>query len=406
MKKKCCLSFGKCRKKFWLLILVAFIIDVLLIVLLYYFSSSTSIDISYYSSINMLPFLFFENLCQSFMFIPHLIHKKLNASKTSSSKLIKAPTNLIFNRGNVTFSFREKIYFIFFLLLKLFTEIFYITYLHYIISNASLTNELTYFFQFELIFLFLISKLFYNIKYYKHQYISIIILTIFDLFFFVFKFYTQIAHNFFLHLHCHIIYSFLKSTVTVYIKGLMEHKYISPYKACFQFGFYNLIIVTIVYIIASFFPCEGYLCLEEYNEKTYFGNILLIFNVNIFIMLLFFTLKAIVLVLNYVIINEFSVCHSFLLIQITQIIENAIILSLDFGSSDKTYDILLAFIFVFFALNIFFILLFLEIIEINCCNINYNTKKNIAERATIDVEMEFEELNVDNNSQAPLYDDN
>ena len=30
-------------------------------------------------------------------------------------------------------------------------------------------------------------------------------------------------------------------------------------------------------------------------------------------MLLFFTLKAIVLVLNYVIINEFSVCHSFLL---------------------------------------------------------------------------------------------
>ena len=48
----------------------------------------------------------------------------------------------------------------------------------------------------------------------------------------------------------------------------------------------------------------------------------------------------------------------------------------------------------------------MEIIEINCCNINYNTKKNIAERATIDVEMEFEELNVDNNSQAPLYDDN
>ena len=123
-------------------------------------------------------------------------------------------------------------------------------------------------------------------------------------------------------------------------------------------------------------------------------------------MLLFFTFKSIVLVLNYVIVNEFSVCHSFLLIQITQIIENAIILSLDFGSSDKTYDILLAFIFVFFALNIFFILLFLEIIEINCCNINYNTKKNIAERATIDVEMEFEELNVDNNSQAPLYDDN
>ena len=174
MKKKCCLSFGKCRKKFWLLILVAFIIDVLLIVLLYYFSSSTSIDISYYSSINMLPFLFFENLCQSFMFIPHLIHKKLNASKTSSSKLMKAQTNLIFNRGNVTFSFREKIYFIFFLLLKLFTEIFYITHLLYIISNASLTNELTYFFQFELIFLFLISKLFYNIKYYKHQYYIVI----------------------------------------------------------------------------------------------------------------------------------------------------------------------------------------------------------------------------------------
>ena len=35
---------------------------------------------------------------------------------------------------------------------------------------------------------------------------------------------------------------------------------------------------------------------------------------------------------------------------------------------------------IFFCINIFFILVFLEIIELNICNISYNTQKNIENR--------------------------
>ena len=407
MKKKCCLSFGKCKKKFWLLILVAFIIDVVLFIFVSYFS----MNILYFDSIKMMPFLLFENLCQSFMIIPHLIFKKMNASKardstdsSSSEKLQRFPTNFIFNKSEITFSFSEKIYFAFFIFLKLFTEIFYITYLLFVEKNKRFNDELAFSFQFELIFLFLISKLFYNIEYYKHQYISIIILTIFELINFYITFTGESTGDFFLYLHCHIIYSFLKSTVTVYMKGLMEKKYMSPYKVCFLFGVFNLIIVSLVYFIASFYSCDGYLCLEEYNGKYYFGNFVSILNINIFILLLFFTLKSIVLILNYVIINEFSVCHSFLLIKISQMLENSIhILIFGFGD-DASSNIIIASIFIFFGFYIFFIFLFLEIIEINSCNINYNTKKNIASRANSDFDME--DLNLDNNTEDNLNDYN
>ena len=77
MKKKCCLSFGKCNKKFWALIVSALIIDVVFIILIiYFFYSAHNIDINFLMEINMLPYLFMENLCQSFMIIPHLIFKK------------------------------------------------------------------------------------------------------------------------------------------------------------------------------------------------------------------------------------------------------------------------------------------------------------------------------------------
>ena len=66
------------------------------------------------------------------------------------------------------------------------------------------------------------------------------------------------------------------------------------------------------------------------------------------------------------------------------------------------FKLIIASIFVIFGLSIFCILLFLEIIEINCCKINYNTKKNIEKRAVTD--LEFEDLNLDNNTEDSFND--
>ena len=63
------------------------------------------------------------------MFIPHLISKKMNASRRNSpiSKNIEqSNSSSIFNESSnsITFTLQEKLYFIFFIFLKLFTEIF------------------------------------------------------------------------------------------------------------------------------------------------------------------------------------------------------------------------------------------------------------------------------------------
>ena len=51
---------------------------------------------------------------------------------------------------------------------------------------------------------------------------------------------------------------------------------------------------------------------------------------------------------------------------------------------------------IFFMISTFFLLIFIEIIEINICNISYYTKKNIIEREIQEAKL-INESNIDNN---------
>jgi len=187
----------------------------------------------------------------------------------------------------------------------------------------------------------------YNIQYYKHQYFSIFILTISGFINFAIKYLEISVGDFFLYLFIHLFYSFLKSMITVYIKGLMNYKYISPYKACYIFGMINLIIVTIIYLIVSFIPCDNFLCQVDYNGEYYLVHILGIINISGIIILLFLIIKAILLVFNYIIIQDFSVCYSFLLIQFSQILESSSMIGLNLENDNLKFFIVLIFFFHF-----------------------------------------------------------
>ena len=93
-----------------------------------------------------------------------------------------------------------------------------------------------------------------------------------------------------------------------------------------------------------------------------------------------FLIKAILLVLNYIIIHDFTVCHSFLFLQLFYFIEIVNLLVKENSLYKSITLLIISFI------NIFFILLFLEFIEINIFKISYNTKKNIESRAFDDKE--------------------
>ena len=241
-----------------------------------------------------------------------------------------------------------------------------------------------YSFELELIFLFVLTRFMYNVQFYKHQYFSIIVLSVIELVNLIAKNIDKDIGNIIMIIIFGIVLSCLKSMIIIYIKGLMEYKYFSPYKVCYIFGLFNFFLVTILYMIFSFIPCNYIFCKSTYNGTTYLGNILEIFSVSGIFILILFILQAFIEIINYVVIHDFSVCHSFLIIHVTQILdlnkeENT------FNKYNDDYVYLYIFLGVFLSvLSTILILLFLEIIEIHICGLSYNTKKNIEKRAMLD----------------------
>ena len=271
--KKRCISCGKINKRYFFLVLGVIITLIIYLVVIFEFQKNAkkiNLDIDNLTFLNILSYTFFLNIGESLMIIPHFILKKRSSLKNIEINT-RHSTNLsikyIFNRKSIDFSLKEKKNFYAVGLLKLFLDIMFIAYQLYIEIDFKLIKFFTYYFQFELLFIFLSSKIMYNIQFYRHQYLSIFILTISGFINFLIKNYDNKIGKFFFSLFSHMLYSFLKAFITVYIKGLMEYKYISPYKACYIYGIINLIIITIAYIITSFFPCN-------YNEETCDGYIM------------------------------------------------------------------------------------------------------------------------------------
>jgi hypothetical protein len=260
------------------------------------------------------------------MFIPDLFLKtnisvKIGYENESSEPKNKKGIEYIFNDYSVTFTRKDILYFFLFLFLKLILETTKSAYLFFRKTEFKFDfySLFTYALQFELIFLFILSKKMNSIHFYRHQYFSIISLTILGLARVIISGIESEIVYFLIDLGAQIIYSFINSLITLYIAGLMEYKYISPYKACYIFGLINFIIVTVLFFIPTFLPCEGKYCSAEFNEKKYYANLFAIFNVGSIFIFVIFLLKAILLTLNYYTINKFSVFHSFLLLNFTEL---------------------------------------------------------------------------------------
>ena len=382
--KKNCISCGVCNKKFCYIFLGLVLLNLILYVIVflfqYYFLKNKE-----KFKIDIMMYLFYLNIGESLMIIPDLILKKFTTSTNPSRFSIQQTIfirKFIFKNNSAEFSRKDKIYYLIFSAIKLLLDVSYIFYFYYFIEEFDFSKLLLYVFNFEILFLFLLSKIMYNIKFYKHQYFSIVILVILELIRLIIDNFKKGADKFFIILIYHIIYSFFKSLMTVYIKGLMEYKYISPYKACYKFGLINLIIVFTVYIIVTFIPCKRNYCTAVYHETSYFGNIILIFTMSGLFLFIFLIIRGIIVILNYITIHHFSVCHCFLLIHSSVTFDIT-----PFKNISGTITTQIVFIvLLYYILGFFFILLFLEIIELNICGLSYNTKKNIEQRAMSDME--------------------
>ena len=217
---------------------------------------------------------------------------------------------------------------------------------------------------FDVIILNLISYYLLNIKLYKHHYLCIFIIII-----------SGISLNivYFINFNdtfINVLIDYGKELALCFSfcinKYIMENNYTTPYEICFYIGFFGLFIYLIFFGIIMYID-NKYLdeCIEYYNNFDY---------KELFLLFAFIFLHFIYNLCICISIKRYNPIYN-----ITVLIFHEVCYSLEDVENWKFYiNIILAIIFTFVFL------IYNEIIEINCCGLEKNTKKNIRKRAQID----------------------
>ena len=219
-------------------------------------------------------------------------------------------------------------------------------------------------YTFDIIIINFISYYLLKIKLYKHHYLCIIIIAFLD-----------ITLNIIYYINCNDTFIYILIDYTnelnicfsiCLIKYIMDKNYTSPFEICFYEGFFGLILNFIIFGIFVYID-NKYL-----NECIkYFNN----FDLNELFLLFGSTFLTFIYNLDiYISIKRYNPNYIIILF----IIQQAINTLTDVRNWKLYTNIILA------IMSIFIFLIYNEIIEINCCGLEKNTKRNIRKRAQID----------------------
>ena len=243
----------------------------------------------------------------------------------------------------------------------------------------------------DLLFLAIISYLLLRINLYKHQILSmsvIIILGIFlDLFFGSLK---ELFNNFWYFLS-KIFSEFCFSLSLVLNKYSIEFKFSPPYEVCLFVGIFTFFFYLIILIISSLISCNYAFCnlKDEKTGLSYFDNFTIYtskLNLKEFFLIIIEIINLGYLNISFILtIKYFTPCHSMIILIISRMVETIE----KFFSGIELYDIIYIILLIFIFVGL---LIYVEIIELNFCGIQKNTKENIEKRGDIDL------LLADNNS--------
>jgi hypothetical protein len=243
---------------------------------------------------------------------------------------------------------------------------------------ANIINDYDYnekYFFVEILIWFFFPSIFLKLTFYKHQYTAIIIITIIGLIKTSISSFINKSFDYKTLILEIIIYT-LNGIIYGYLKGLMEYKLFSPYKCCYAIGLINSILLIIMYFIVTYAPCNLEILCEE---EEHLDNVYSLFeNINykeILILMSYSLLCGIDAVLINSIMNNLTLYHILIVFHIEQFINKIVYLE------DKIERIATI---SYFIAELIFILVFLEIIEINCCKLNKDLKRNIEERAILE----------------------
>ena len=352
--------------------------------------------------------MFFQYLGQIFCFIPErIINKFIFKQKEKPKKLNNLfkkekktfAIKLIFNDFSNKLTYKDIIYISFAGLLLLIID--YINMLIKMNKDYILfLNEQYYFVILPLLIIF--SYLIYRIRFYKHQICSISFIILLAIIRYTIKLIILSNINIanIVNIFLELISTFLESIVIVYIKGLMEYKFFSPFKICYVFGLINsIIIITISTIL--FFAYDNNNCYFNENETCYLDNIFEKFSefriFSLLSMFLYSIIYGIVKFLFFYIINKYTIFHIFLFIQNREFT--------NYIYKEHNMPVISFIIMpISYILEFFMILVFLEIIELNFWGLNENVKRKIKDRADDEMRLSLPDKENENEERNPSFD--
>ena len=245
--------------------------------------------------------------------------------------------------------------------------------------------------MFNIIFISLFDYLIMKAKLYKHQYISCIIIVLIGIAATVVGLLgdnEKITIKLFLCIGIEIMYSL----AIVLAKFLMDHRSISPFDVTFYEGIFALIVNSILLAIFTNIPItdedgklDKILKLTEYNGKIYIDHFIAAFKDMQVGEVFFFILSAfgrlISNLFGHIIVKHYTSSHIILVLILGEI-------GLAFKEKHEWKEIVQFSLFVF---ALFILLIFTEIIEINACDLEKNTRKNIQLREELEGDNDIRE---------------
>ena len=258
-----------------------------------------------------------------------------------------------------------------------------------------LLNELLVFIY--IFYFYLIFRIFHKMRFYKHQCFSSLMIIFTDLIrFFIFIFLiNKINFDFpydLLSLIPLIIVPAIQALQFYLIKRYMRYYYLSPFFILFLMGLVFLIISIILLPIFLTIDCgekmKPYFC--EIQKTSAIEIIINIIKGILFSVSEFFIVKT---------INDFTLFHILIFFSLETFIGDIV------GFISNYNNIKLILSIITFSIKIFFISVFIEIIELNFCGFNFYLKKNITKRSKNEINSIFnDEINgdEDNNSDRIL----
>ena len=221
----------------------------------------------------------------------------------------------------------------------------------------------------EIVFIVIVSKFLLKMKLYMHHYVGLLIFLILSIGIDLLCNISLLKPDFFF-IFIYILHLIFDSIYITYEKYMMDKLGYSPFIVVFLISFMFFFAGTVGVIILTFTGSVFYdgkdyqmKSLEDYFDNNDYRNVIL----HIVYLVVF---RFFINILKILTVYYFSQIHTFA----TYIIIKMFNLILNKDSKYRYYSLIL-FVFQFLGL-----LIFLEIIEINFCNLDKNTKRNVERR--------------------------